>query len=93
VTLTTTAATTLTSPPSSAGSATAPLVGSDARDAPTTAAFPSGCSATARMTAGTTRTSCPRTVPIAAARAISSAAITDACPSEFTSKFLVVGGC
>merc|ERR1719410_1917406 len=59
-TTTTTAATTQTSRRISAGTETAPQDGEDAQARPTTGASQSGCSATARTTAGTERAKMPK---------------------------------
>jgi len=62
---------------------TAPPAGRGVPASPTIAAFRSGCSAMARTIVATTAMSCPRTVPSAIRKRTSSAATTDAYPSEY----------
>merc|ERR1719410_2567242 len=78
-TTTTTAATTQTSRLTSAGTETAPLDGEDVQARPTIGASQSGCSATARTTAGTERTRWPRTAHVVRTRETSLVATSAVC--------------
>lgn len=85
-TLTTTAVMTRMSQRTCAGRGTAPRDGRGVRASPTTDAFPSGCSAMVKMTAGMAAMSSPRTVPRVNRRRTLSARITGAFQSELLGK-------